>query len=75
MRNGSVSAADGDGRRVRGAGGKNLRSSASRNPLLNGLDVCRVVGAGEQGRQRDVDVVGLVGVEKVVTRSSPTVSV
>ena len=73
MRNGSVSAADGDGRRVRGAGGKNLRSSASRNPLLNGLDVYGV-GAGEQWRQRDVGVVGLVGVEKVVARSSPTVS-
>ena len=74
MRNGSAAAANGDGGRVGGTGGKNLRSSASRNPLLNGLDVCRVVGAGKQGRKREVEVAGLVGVEKIVARSSPTVS-
>ena len=57
--------ADGDGRRIRGAGGKNLRSSASRNSLLNGLDVCRVTGAGKQGRERDGLVGRRVGVENV----------
>ncbi len=65
MGNGSAATADGDSRRVGGASGKDLRSSASRNPLLNGLDVYRVVGAGKQGRERDGLVGRRVGIENV----------
>ena len=77
MGNGSVDG--GEGRRVGGSGGKNLRSSAARNPLLNGLDVCRVAGTGEQGRQREVDVAGFVSVKNVAViiggRDLPRVSI
>ena len=65
MGNGSVGAGDGDRRRVGGAGGKNLRSIASRNSLSYGLDICRVAGAGKQGRKLKVGIAGLVGVENV----------
>ena len=73
--NGSVGAADGDGGGVGGVGGKNLGSSAARNSLLNGLDVCRVAGTGKQGRKREgcTGKVGLVGVEKVSV-DSPSIS-
>ena len=64
MGDGSAATADGDGRGVGGVGGKNLRSSASRNPLLNGFDVDGV-GAGKQGRELEVDIAGLVGIENV----------
>ena len=47
--------ADGDGRRVGGAGGKSLRSSAAGNPLSYRFHVCRV-GAGKEGRERDLRV-------------------
>ncbi len=63
--NGSATAGNSDGRRVGGAGGKDLRSSPSRNSLLNGLDVYRVGGAGKQGRERDGLVGRRVGVENV----------
>ena len=61
--NGSA-AGDSNGRRVGSVGGKSLRSSASRNSLLNGLDVYGV-GAGKEGREGDCLVVGRIGVENV----------
>ena len=64
MGNSSAAAADGYRRRVGGVGGKSLHSSASRNSLLNGLDVVGV-GAGKQGRKLKVGITGLVGVENV----------
>ena len=68
MGNGSASTGDGDGRRIRGAGGKgDVGSAAARNSLSHRIDVCRVVRAGEQGRKRDVFALkaGLVGVKNV----------
>ena len=62
--NSSAVGADGDCRRVGGVGGKNLRSSAARNPLLNGLDVYGI-GAGKEGRERDSLVGRRVGVKNV----------
>ena len=67
MRNGSVVAAVGDRRRVRGAGGKSLRSLASGNPLSYRFDVCRV-GAGKQRRELKVPIAGLVGVVEVARK-------
>ena len=54
MGNGSAAAADGDGWRVGGAGGKgDVGSASARNSLSYGVDVYGV-GAGKQGRKRDV---------------------
>ena len=67
MGNGSAAAADGNGRRVGGIGGKgDVRSAAARNSRSHRSDVDGV-GAGKQGRQRDVFALnaGLVGVENV----------
>ena len=67
MGNGSAAAADGNGRRVGGIGGKSdVGSAAARNSLSYRLDVYGV-GAGKQGRKRDVFALnaGLVGVENV----------
>ena len=61
---GSAAAGNSDGRRVRGVGGKSLRSSAAGNSLSDRLDVYGV-GAGEQGRKRDHLSVRLIGVEKI----------
>ena len=64
--NGSAdgSGAHGNRGRVGGAGGKKVCQGASRNSLLNGFDVVGI-RSRKQGRQRDVDVAGFVGVEKV----------
>ena len=72
--NGSVAAADSDGRRVGGVVGK--RGSRAPNSRRSGSHRGNVSGVGtrKQGRQREVGIVGLVVVEKVVARSSPTVS-
>ncbi len=60
MGNGSVAAADGNGRRIGGAGGKgDVGSAAARNSGSHRGDVVGI-GAGEQGRQRDVEVAGRV---------------
>ena len=79
MGNGSADAADGDGWGVGGAGGKKVCRGASRNSGSHCSDVCRITGAGEQGRKSEVDVAGLVGVEKVAAiiggRDLPRVSV
>ena len=74
--NGSAAAADGYGGRVGGIGGKgDVGSAAAGNSLSYRIDVFGV-GAGKQGGQRDVDVVGLVGVIKVaVAGKSPSVSI
>ena len=65
MGNGSAATADGDGGRVGGAGGKSdVGFSAARNSGSYQLDVIGI-GAGKQGRQRDVDIAGLVGVVEV----------
>ena len=65
MGNSSAAAADGDGRRVRGAGGKgDVRSASARNSLSYRIDIYSV-GAGKQGRQREVGIAGLIGVENV----------
>ncbi len=65
MRNGSVAAADGDGGGVRRAGGKgDVGLAAARNSGVHRSDIFGV-GTGEQGRKREVDVAGLVGVENV----------
>ena len=78
MGNGSANAADGDGGRVGGAGGKKVCRGASRNSGSHRVDVIGI-GAGEQGRQRGVDVAGLVGVKNVAAiiggRNLPRVSV
>ena len=71
MGNGSAAASSGDSRRVGGVGGKNLRSSAARNSLLNGLDVCRVAGTGKQGGELKVGIAGLVSVENVSETGRP----
>ena len=61
MGNGSVAAADGDGGRVRGAGGKgNVRSASARNSGSHRGDVCRVAGTRKQGRQGKVRIAGRV---------------
>ena len=55
--NGSIAAADGDGRRVGSAGGKgNVRFASARNSGQHRVPVCGI-GAGKQGRERD----GLIG--------------
>ena len=66
MGNGSVASAYGDGCGVGGTGGsKDLRSGDSRNSLLNGLDVYRVVRAEKQGRKRD-RLVSIVKVSAII---------
>ena len=47
--------ADGDGRRVRRVSSESLRSASTGNALSHRLDVYRV-GAGEEGRERDLRV-------------------
>ena len=65
MGNGSAAAADGNRWRVGGAGGKyGVRANAARNSITHRVDVFDV-GAGKQGRKREVDVAGLVGVKNV----------
>ena len=65
MGNGSASAADGDGRRVGGAGGKgDVGSAAAGNSGSHRSDVVGV-GTGKQRRKRKVGVAGFVGVEEV----------
>ena len=57
--------ADGDGRRVRGVGGKgDVRSAPAGNPLPYRVDVDGV-GAGKEGRERDLRVGRRVGVVNV----------
>lgn len=65
MGNGSAAASDGDRRRVGGVGGKDVRSASARDSLSYRIDVSRVVGTGKQGRRREVNVVGFVGVVNV----------
>ena len=73
MGNGSVAAADGDGRRVGGAGGKgDVGLASARNSGGYGLDVFGV-GTGKQGRKRKQLAVSAVGIEKVVVKKSPRV--
>ena len=53
--------AHGDGRRVRGVGGKgDVRSASTRNSLSDRINVCRV-GAGKERRERDLRVRRMVG--------------
>ena len=68
MENGSAAAAD--GRRVGGTGGKSdVGLASAKNSGGYRLDVFSV-GAGKQGRKREVDVVGLVGVVNVARKSN-----
>ena len=54
MGNGSAAAADGYGRRIGGAGGKDdVGFAASGNSGQHRVPVCSI-GAGKQGRKRDV---------------------
>ena len=62
--NGSAAAADGDSRRVGGAGGKKVCQGAARNSLCDSCGVSGV-GAGKQGRERDGLVGRRVGVKNV----------
>ena len=65
MRNGSAAAADGDGGRVGDVGGKSdVGLATARNSGGYGLDVFGV-GTRKQGRKREVDVAGFVGVKNV----------
>ena len=58
MGNGSAAAADGDGRRVGGSGGKSdVGSAAARNSLSYRIDVYRV-GAGKQGGREKLVLLG-----------------
>ena len=60
MGNGSAAAADGDGRRVGGAGGKSdVGSAATGNSGSHRSDVVGV-GAGKQGRKLKVGIAGRV---------------
>ena len=73
MGNGSAAAADGDCGRVGGIGGKgDVRLAAAGNAGKYGIDVVGI-GAGKQGRKREVDVAGFVGVENVsaIGRTKP----
>ena len=70
MGNGSASAPDGDGWRVRCACGKEVRSGTARNSLSNGLDVDSV-RAAKQRRKLEVGVVRLIGVKNVSIIESP----
>ena len=78
MGNGSAATASGDGRRVGGAGGKgDVGSAASGNSGSHRVDVYGV-GARKQGRELEVGIAGLVGVEEVsvIGRSEfPSVSI
>ena len=66
MGNGDAGASDGNRGRMSSTGGKgNVRLAAARNSLSYRIDVCRVVRAGKQGRQREVDVAALIGIVKV----------
>ena len=65
VRDGSAAAANSDGRSVGGASGKSdVGSAAARNSGSHRIDVYGI-SAGKQGRKREVDIAGLVGVENV----------
>ena len=73
---GSAAACEGDGGRVGGAGGKSdVGSAAAGNSGIHRSDVF-VVGAGKQGRKRDVLIAGFsAGVEvAVVVQNSPSIA-
>ena len=71
MENGSVAAADSDGRRVRGAGGKSdVGSASARNSGSYRSDVIGI-RAGKQGRELEVGIAGFVGVENVSVIGRP----
>ena len=65
MRNGAAGTADGEGRRVGGAGGKGDVGSASAGNSGSYRSDVFGVGAGKQGRKLKVGIAGLVGIVNV----------